>query len=171
MAVQLSCVDRDHKGELWSLDLDRERVVVRDASGAPVAEFTPEEAVGRFQMPSFSENVKHFGIQLESSIFHFAVPKDGLREIKALINRTIVASGPEAILSIRNRAIRDTLVGLVCAVGGVVLTVGSYVSAANKPQGGEYTITYGLVLFGFAIFCKGVYGLIQYGQVRSLAES
>ena len=171
MAVQLRCVDRDRKGEMWSLDLGSERVVVQDASGTPVAEFTPEEAVGHFQMPSFSENVKYFGIALGDAIHRFDVPKDGLKEIKALINRSILSAGPEAVLSIRNRAIRDTVIGAACSVGGIVLSVGSYQAAANNPEGGKYTVTYGLILFGIAMLCKGIYGLIQYGQVRGLAES
>lgn len=136
-----------------------------------MGEFTPEEAVGHFQMPSFSENVKYFSIALGDAIHRFDVPKDGLREIKALINRSILSAGPEAIQSLRNRAIRDTIVGTASAVGGIVLSVGSYQAAANNPEGGKYTVTYGLVIFGIAMLCKGIYGLIQYGQVRRLAES
>lgn len=171
MAVELRCVDRDRKGEIWSLDIGTEKVVVRDASGTAAAEFTPEEAVGRFQMPSFSENVKYFGIALGDPIRRFDVSKDGLREIKGLINRMIQTSGPEAVAALRNRALRNILLGVACAVGGVALSVASYREAANKPEGGKYTVTYGLVLFGIAMFCKGVYGFIQYNQIRSMAEA
>jgi hypothetical protein len=146
-------------------------VIVRDASGASVAEFTPEEAVGHFQLPSFSENVKYFGIALGNSVRRFDVSRDGLQEIKGLINRLIHAAGPEAMLEIRNRAIRNMLLGIACAVGGVALSAASYRTAANKPEGGKYTVTYGLVFFGVAMLCKGIYGFMQYNQVRSLAES
>ena len=166
MAIQLRCVDRERKGELWSLDLGGETVVVRNTAGTPVGQFTPEEAIGHFQMPSFSENIKYFGVSLGGTVHRFDVPKAVLQEIKALINRSIASAGPEAVRSVRNRAIRDILIGAACTVGGVVLTIGSYMSAANKPGGGKYTIAYGLVLFGLVMLGKGIYSFMQYGQVQ-----
>jgi hypothetical protein len=169
MPIQLRCVDRERKGQVWSLDLGPQQVIVRDSIGTAVGSFTPEEAISNFQMPSFSENIKYFGILLGGTVHRFDVPKEGLREIKALVNRSIAAAGPEAVQSVKRRAIRDTLIGAVCAAGGIALTIGSYMSAANKPEGGSYTITWGLVLFGLVMIGKGVYGFWQYNQVQRLA--
>src|SRR5262245_45934226 len=105
MAVQLRCVDRGRTGWVCWVDSDGEKVVVRDAAGKPVGEFTPEEAAGHFQMPSFSENIKYLGIALGGAIHRFDVPKDGLRQIKALMNRSIASAGPEAVRSVKSRAI------------------------------------------------------------------
>jgi hypothetical protein len=167
MAIQLRCVD--HKSEVWSLDLGGEAVVVRDAAGASVGEFTIQAAAGHFQLPSFSQSIKYLGITLDATVYRFDVSKDDLRQIKALINRSILSAGPQAIRSVRNRAIRDTLGGAACAVGGVVLSVVSYLSAANNANK-RYTITSGLVVFGLIMFGKGVYGFRQYGQVKRISD-
>jgi hypothetical protein len=171
MPIQLRCVDKDHQGEQWTLDLDGDKVLVRDAASKVVAELSPEDAAARFQMPSFSENVKYFGIAIGDRIQRFDVSKDGLREIRDFNNRLTVRGGPEAVQAVRNKAIRDTAIGVLCAVGGTVLTVGSYLSAANKPEGGNYTIAYGLVLFGLVVLGKGIYGFVQYGRIKALSES
>jgi hypothetical protein len=171
MTVSLRCVDKDHKGEEWALDLGSDKVIVRDAMGGLVAEFPVAEAAGRFQMPSFSENIKYFGIAFADQIRRFDVPKDGLKEIRAFNNRLTAAAGPEAVQAVKNRAVRDTLIGVACAIGGVVLTVGSYMAAANDPKGGRYTVTYGLVIFGLAMLAKGIYGFMQYGQIKRVHET
>lgn len=170
MAVPIRCIGRGRDGQVWSLDLGSEKVVVRDAAGATLAELLPEEAVLRFQMPSFTQSVKYFNITLGDGPQSFMVSKEGLAEIKAFTNRTIASVGPEAVQAVWKRAIRDTLIGAACTVGGIVLTIGSFILAANNPQGGRYFITWGVVLFGIVMLVKGIYGMIQYGQIKRFAE-
>ncbi len=79
------------------------------------------------------------------------------------------AAGPEAVRAVRNRAIRDALIGAACAIGGVALTVGGYMEAAQKPGGGEFKVAYGLVLFGLVMLGKGVYSYLQYQQIQRLS--
>lgn len=171
MSVRIRCVDKDCKGQEWTLELGADKVVVRDASGRTVGEFPPADAASRFQMPSFSDNIKYFGITLGDQIRRFDITKDGLREIKAFNNRLVASAGPEAVRSVRSKAIRDSLIGAACAIGGVVLTIGSYLSAANNPEGGRYTVTYGLVIFGLVMLGKGAYGFSQYGQIKRLSDA
>ncbi len=170
MAISLRCVDRDLKGETWSMEIG-DTVTVRDAAGKAVAEFTPQEAPAHFQMPSFSANIKYFAIALGDSMRRFDVSRDGLREIQALSHRAVASAGPEAMRAVKMRAIRDIALGLACAILGGVLTVGSYMSAANQPGGGKYTITYGVVLFGLVVLARGIYGLIQHGRIERVAQS
>jgi hypothetical protein len=171
MPVQLRCVDKGHQGEMWTLDLEGEKAVVRNPAGNAAGEFAPEEAVQRFQMPSFSESIKYFGVKLDEKLWRFDVAKNDLKQIKAFINRTIVSAGPEAMQAVRNRALRDTLLGVAGVVAGIGLTVASYLEAANKPEGGRYTITYGLVLVGFILVGKGIYGFVQYSSLKQMAAS
>ena len=121
-------------------------------------------------MPSFSENIKYFAILLDGTFHRFEVSKQDLRAIQALINRTIVSQGPEAIRSVKNRAIRDTLLGVLSVVVGVALTLGSYMAAAKKPEGGTYIINYGLILFGLVALGKGIYGFMNYRALRRLSR-
>lgn len=171
MSIPLQCLHSAHKGQMWSLELGSEKVVVRDGAGTPLREFMPEEAVLHFQMPSFTGNVKYFNITLGETQYAFSVTKEGLSEIQNFINRTIATVGPEAVQAIWNRAVRNTLIGLACTIGGIVLTIGSFVLAANNPQGGKYFITWGVVLFGVVMLVKGIYGFFQHGQIRRIAES
>jgi hypothetical protein len=166
----MRCVDKKRKGEVWTLDLDDGKAVVRRPAGDPVGEFSPEEAVERFQMPSFSESIKYFGVLLGEEMHRFDVAKSDLNQIRLFINRTIAAAGPEAVQAVRNKAIRDTLIGAGCIVVGVVLSLGSFLAAANKPEGGTYYIAYGLPFFGLIMVGKGVYGFIQHRHLQQLAE-
>ena len=163
--VQLRCIDKGHKGELWALDLAAETVRVKDSQGTVVAEFAPEDAFEFFQLPSFSESIKYFGVRLGKKLLRFDVSRDGLKQIKAFLNRTIVAAGPEAVLAVRNEAIRDTAIGVSCVIGGVGMTVWSYSTVAAEPRGGEFTVLWGLVFFGLIMIGKGIYGFVQYGNL------
>jgi hypothetical protein len=169
MPVQLRCVDKGHQGELWTLNLG-DNVVVRNPAGEVAGEFEAAEAGDCFQLPSFSESIKYFGVLLGDKVWCFDVSKGDLKEIKTFLNRTVAAAGPEAVLAVRNRAIRDVLIGAACVVGGGVLTVGSFLAAANQPEGGQYTVTYGLILFGLIMLGKGAYGFVRYGKVKQLAQ-
>jgi hypothetical protein len=171
MAISLKCLHKDHKGETWTLDLESDPVVVKDESGKVVWQMPANVAITQFQMPSFSESIKYFGILFGNEIRQFDVSKDGMKDIKAFLNRSLLAAGPEAVAAVRTRAIRDVLLGAACTIGGVVLTVGSYTAAAQKPEGGKYTVTYGLVIFGLILLGRGAYGFVRHGQLKGMAES
>jgi hypothetical protein len=124
MPVTLRCVDRKRKGELWTLDLDDRKAVVRGRAGDLAGEFSPEDAFERFQLPSFSESIKYFGIMLEGELHRFDVSKSDLKQIKLFINRTIAAAGSESVAG--------------CIVAGILLSVGTFLAVADKPEGGTY---------------------------------
>ena len=56
MATPMKCWRRGHRGETWTLDLDRDRAVLRDAAGVVRGEFTHAEAAGQFLMPFCPEH-------------------------------------------------------------------------------------------------------------------
>lgn len=170
MAISLECLHKDHKGKTWTLDLEGDPVTVKDESGTVVWEMPANVAVSQFQMPSFSDSIKYFGILFGKEIRQFDVSKEGLKEIKTFLNKSVLSAGPEAVAAVRNKAIRDLLLGAGCAIGGVVLTVASYQDVAQKPEGGKYTVTYGLVIFGLIMLVRGVYGFVRHGQLKGMAE-
>jgi hypothetical protein len=163
----MRCCHLKHKGEAWTLELGDKGAEVRDASGAVRAQFTREEAAGEFLRPSFSESVKQFRVPVDGELWYFDVAKDGLKQIKAYIDQTVVAAGPEAVVAVRNAAVRDTLIGLACVVGGTALTLGSFFAADD---GGGFVVTYGLILAGLVMAGKGVYGFLRYGKLKKMTQ-
>ncbi len=156
--------------EKWSLDLSGDVVTLRDPAGSVHLECAPDEAVQRFQMPSFSESIKHFGVYVGDHLLEFQPLDQGLAEIKSFLNRRILIAGPEAVFAVKNAAIRDTLIGAAVALGSIVLTVGSFIAAAKNPEGGSFHLLMGLSLFGLVMFGKGIYGFVQYRRILRLAE-
>ena len=47
-------------------------------------------------------------------------------------------------------------IGAFIAVAGIAISYISYQNAVNSPEGGTYTLTWGLVVLGIAIFGKGL---------------
>jgi hypothetical protein len=119
-------------------------------------------------MPSFSESIKYFGIVIDGKVQRFDVPRAGLKEIRAFTYRVTLASGPEAVRAVQRRAIRDTLIGAVCVVAGIALTIGAYLAAANKLRDGRYSVFYGLVLFGLVMLGRGIYRFRQYRELQRI---
>jgi hypothetical protein len=169
--VQMRCCHLKHKGEMWTLDLTEDGAVVQDAGSNVRAEFTREEAAESFLFPSFSESIKQFRIPIEGELWYFDVAKEDLKQIKSFVDQAVVAVGPEAVGAVRNTAIRDTLIGIGGVIGGTVLTLGSFFKAAENADGGEYIVTYGLILVGLIAIGKGIYGFVRYGQLKQLSLS
>ena len=170
MQIEMKRVgNKEQTGQMWTLDLGKEQVVLTDHEGNVAIEFPAAEAIGRFQFPSFSQSIKWFGIVNGQGTWTFDVPKVDLTLIKRYVDRSIVTAGPEAIAGVRAGAIRSMLIGAACTVGGIVVTVGTFVAAAAKPEGGQYTIMHGLVIFGIIMLVKGVYGWFQYTRLQGLA--
>ncbi|HEY7327673.1 MAG TPA: hypothetical protein VH592_08540 [Gemmataceae bacterium] len=167
----MKCCHREHKNEVWTLDLGDDAAEIRDAGGNVRAQFTRDQAAGQFLLPSFSESIKQFRAPIEGELWYFDVARGDLKQIKTYIDQAVVASGPEAMRTVRNHALRDMLIGIGAFGIGTFLTVGSYLHAAQNPEGGEYFISYGAVLFGLIMIGKGVYGLIRYRQLQKLSQT
>ena len=104
-------------------------------------------------------------------MWHFDVDRSDLQEIKAYLDESVVAAGPEAVRAVGNRALRDLLLGVGAVVLGIVVTVASFLNAAQNPEGGRYYITFGLIVFGLVLFGKGVYGFVRHSHLQKLRGS
>ena len=172
MAIPMKCWHRDHKGEMWSLDLGDERAELRDAAGAMRGEFTRDEAGEQFLMPSFSESIKQFRLPVGGELWYFDVGKDDLKQIRAYIEHSVAAAGPDAVRAVRNAAIRDGVIGLVVLLVGVGITIGTHLKEADDPEGGTQSVVmYGAILVGLIMLGKGIYGLVRYNRLKTLAQT
>ena len=168
--IGLRCVDKDHKDQMWSLELDDDRAVFTDSAGVVAALVYPEEAASVFQMPSFSDSIKYFGLMTETRLWQFDVDKAGPKQIREFINRTIAAAGPEAVAAVRKKAVRDLAIGGAGVLGGVAASVLTYAKAASNPQGVSYFVFHGVVIFGLIMLGKAVVGFRQHARLRSMTQ-
>jgi hypothetical protein len=171
MSIPMKCCHRDHKGETWALDLGEERAALRDAAGAVRGEFTREEAARQFLMPSFSESIKQFRIPVDGQLWYFDVAKPDLAQIKAYIDQSVVAAGPDAVRAVRSAAIRDGAIGALAVAAGVGITVFSLMRAENDPEGGMYFVMYGPILVGLVMLGKSVAGFLRYTKLKAHADA
>jgi hypothetical protein len=166
----MRCCHLKHKGEMWILDLGDDRAEIRDTEENIRAVYTRDEAAEQFLLPSFSESIKQFRAPIDGQLWYFDVARGDLKQIKAYIDQAVVTAGPGAVRAVRNSAIRDTLIGIGGVAVGTALTVGSYLHAEQNP-GGEYVITYGVILFGLVMIGKGIYGFLRHGHLQKLSST
>lgn len=50
-------------------------------------------------------------------------------------------------------SVRNMVIGALCFLGGVGVTVASYSAAAKRPGGGTYVVAAGVIVFGAMLFC------------------
>lgn len=74
-----------------------------------------------------------------------------------MADRTDVGPSQDSVVENPRRAQGQKLMwqGLIWFVGGVVVTLVSYLAAVSSPYGGHYYITYGAIIFGIAQFFRG----------------
>jgi hypothetical protein len=99
------------------LTLDARGVVLCDPQGHEVAAFAAAETHQRFRLPSFWESVKDICIiQDNGAMLGFRPRDEAVREIRAYIDRSLSAQGPEALAALRRR-------GWLYLLGGIGLLV------------------------------------------------
>ncbi len=59
------------------------------------------------------------------------------------------------------RARKDMVIGALFCIGGILVTLFSYSSAASSPKGGSYIIAWGAIVFGAIQFIRGMLNLPQ----------
>lgn len=171
MRIDMRCCHAQHKGETWILELGKDDARVIDAAGAVRGEFTRAEAHENFHLPSFSESIKQFRVPVDGQLWYFNVAKPDLQQIKAYLDESVVAAGPEAVQSVRNRALRDGAIGVVALAIGIGITLFTLLRADANPEGGEYVVMYGPMIFGVVMLGRGVFGLMRYSRLKSVSHA
>ena len=59
---------------------------------------------------------------------------------------------------------RHMIYGILWAVGGTAVTVGTLLSASSKSGGGTYFIAWGAIIFGIIDFVRGLTGWLKYRE-------
>ena len=170
MAVELRCAVRGFTDRTWFLDVSGPHAVVTTADGQPFCKFTPEEASARFLVPHFGSKIDKFTICLDEQSVPFKVSKQGLKEIKSFLLRSVATQGSEAIDEFKSRAGKCMLIGLGSIVLGAVLSIGSYMAAASQPEGGSYWVFTGLIGYGIYSLVRGFALSSQGRKIEQLAE-
>jgi len=168
MSIDLTCVERGHKGEQWTLSLESDAVVAAGPDGSVMGRWTPQQAVDRFTFPGLSD--KYFTIAWENGSLRFKVARQQLQQIKEFGNVTVSAEGVEAIDHLRSKAVRDVVIGSLSTLGGLAATFGTVYLAARSAGGGVYVVTYGLIAVGLTEPGRGITGLNRCRQLKKLSD-
>jgi hypothetical protein len=167
--LDLRCCHRKHEGEVWTLVLQNDYAEVLDEEGEVRAKYERGDTPEHLLLPSFSESIKQFRAQIDGEMWYFDAAKRDLAEIKTYLDESVVAAGPEAVRAIRNRALRDLLIGIAAVVVGIGVTVASYLAAENA-EDGRFYVTYGAVIFGLVMVGKGIWGFVQHGKLQKMLQ-
>jgi hypothetical protein len=73
-----------------------------------------------------------------------------------------LAESPEGRKILASKNARLMGIGLLWAIGGIVVTAVSYGAASSSPGGGRYLIAWGAVLFGLYDIARGFFGWLKY---------
>jgi len=71
---------------------------------------------------------------------------------------TVVASRTTSAVT---RAVRTIVLGAVVAMIGLIITIVSYHSASQNPNGGTYLVAFGPVIFGALAVFRGTKSLVS----------
>jgi hypothetical protein len=170
MVVELRCTESGRTNDVWHINIERAHAILLGPRGEELTRLTSEQAAGVFQLPSFVDNVPRFGLRDGNRTVSFSVCKEGLKHLRSFVDRAIVAQGPEVIMELKSKAARSIAIGVASLIGGVGLSVAGYVLAANNPNGGRYTVFYGLAIFGIISFVRGVQNFNHYNKLARVGE-
>jgi hypothetical protein len=143
-------------------------VTIVGPKGEELATLTADEAAHVFEFPAFGGASRYFGLRQGEHVVRFDVAAEGLERLKVFLNQSVVDAGPEAVDKVRRRASRDLLVGLGFIAAGCIATITSYQAAASKPEGGTFTVWYGMVVFGAIVVVKGFMGYSRHGKLQRM---
>lgn len=163
--IPLIGADPVHQGQAWKFTLGYDTVRLWNANGELVAEFSPELATQAFEFPSFSESIRHFSVQLPESRLRFDVDKKHLDYLRTFANLATISAGPAAVRAVRNKALRDLVLGIGAIAAGALLA-GAVLTQVKRVRGLKIVVV--LVVVGVSMTAKGVYGYRQYRTMQRL---
>ena len=158
----LNRVDEGHHGEKWQLKLEDRSAQLQTPDGQIAASYTPEEAYPRFELVRFSNdfsgNAHNFAITDGQNTWRFAVWPKAFKQIKAFVQKSPEASSEIELGKIRRRAIFQTVLGGICVLGGIILSMDT-----------SY-IFYGAVVAGAMFLFMGYYHFAEHKKLRQAAS-
>ena len=170
--IVLRCKDKRFPKGDWLLAVDNTGATLTDSEGVTRAVFPHAEAAERFILPSFWQSIKDLGVRADSGDIIWFIPKaSGIGQIKTYLDGTLAAQGSEAIRAFRRRGWLLVLVGGGITGMAIFVMVASMARAFGNPQGGEYYVTIGSIVFGLIVLSRGIAALTRASRaVRALEE-
>jgi hypothetical protein len=148
----------------WTLDIGDDRLVVTDAAGETLADWSGAEALERVKTPSFWDNRKGYGVVIDGQLTDLDARGEARTELQALLDRAQARKDPDAGKS-------AVIVGLLIAGGGFALAAAALTVtiATTQDDGGPGIVWWGGILVGSILFVQGLYRAAGAGKWRRLA--
>lgn len=167
--------DKQGKGEQWLLNIGDSFVTLVAPDGRVLLEWTPENVANAVQFPSFSNSIKYVGFQVANmGMFQFSVNSATVKQLRAFANRGIATRGPGAVRAVLHKAILTCVGGGALMCGGLVLfamTVHEITTGQSDTNGRPHVVGFVTAVSGFALLCRGIYGIYQYTQLKKVVAT
>jgi hypothetical protein len=189
MAVALSCIERGHEQEAWTLAFAADAAEVRGPGDRVMGRWEPADAARRLRLDEGLGNLGQLAIAWDNGRLRFDVSPDGMNELRAFLHHPTQTDAADASVSRsfssafvssghiddgedvalrheehsanRNAAVGAMFGGLIVCGVGVAITMGTYHVAAAQSGGGHYVIAYGAIISGAISFMKGAAALMH----------
>ena len=189
MAVALSCIERGHEQEAWTLAFANDAAEVRGQGDRVMGRWERADAARRLRLNEGVGNLGRLAINWDNGRLRFDVSPDGMNELRAFLHYPSeegsdssvmhASSSSSSFVSIhvddgedvalrheehsanRNAAIGAMFGGLIVCCIGLAITMGTYQLASSQPGGGHYVIAYGAIISGAISFMKGAATLMH----------
>jgi hypothetical protein len=144
---------------------------VCNPEGEEICRFTPEQAAEHWQYPRLGGHAKKFTSCHADQEVPFKVSRDGLRQIKRFMLKSVTSLGEEGALEYKARTVGAVIRGVAVIALGAGASVFSYAVVAARPEGGVYFVFAGLMVYGVCELIRGGWLLMQCRDIRDLADS
>ncbi|OWK37832.1 hypothetical protein FRUB_06952 [Fimbriiglobus ruber] len=163
--IPLNGIETPIKGQRCYLEATDEGMRLLDSGGEILTAIPAGEIVTRIHLPSFW-GTSSLMIEWENKEepFHFETKKDVVQQVRDLVAVSLKLHPEAAIEAMRKRGFYSLAIGGVCLALGVVVTFTSFAAAGAN---GRFYIMTGLLGFGTASLCRGLYWLVKAANLKS----
>src|SRR6185369_15633181 len=97
MAVALSCIERGHEQEAWTLAFAPDAAEVRGPGDRVMGRWERAEAAGRLRLNEGVGNLGQLAIAWDNGRLRFEVSQDGMNELRAFLHHPMQAASDASL--------------------------------------------------------------------------
>jgi hypothetical protein len=136
--ITIKCLDEPFKKQELRVEVQGDKLILKDNHGAPVGTEDMDEVVEKIQLRGMSGDTRHIVLPYKDSLLRFKQYGKAIRYLQNAVDAHIARKNPESVGKIRKNGLSQTGVGALFMVPALVVVL--------LGHGG--VIFYGLFLIG-----------------------